>query len=190
MKIKSNIKQMRYILVGHRSVGKTTIGRLLAKKLNYSFFDVDTLVEKKLQNIDAFIEEKGLASYRYEESKILKELATTLPGNCILSVGGGTVASQFLNHTNKNQKILKNLGIIIYLTISKNKTETTKILFEREQKRKGNKTFEEIKKLVELRQKEYETISDYTIECEKDTPQIIVKKLCLLFIIKKHNSPS
>ena len=42
-------------LVGISCVGKTTIGRMLAKKKNYSFFDLDEEIEKYYQKPSYFI---------------------------------------------------------------------------------------------------------------------------------------
>ena len=42
MKLNKNL-----ILIGNMAVGKTVIGRLLAKKLNLKFYDSDLIIEKK-----------------------------------------------------------------------------------------------------------------------------------------------
>ena len=41
------ISKKNLILLGMMGVGKTTIGRLLAKKLNLDFYDIDQIIEKE-----------------------------------------------------------------------------------------------------------------------------------------------
>ena len=155
---------MSFIIIGPRSIGKSTIGKALSKKLNIEYFDFDTYVEKELNGIDQHIKENGVESYRIEEEKILKQFISDIPKECIISVGGGTIASQFNNISKRNSSFLKSTGKIIYLSPSENKEEATKILFEREQKRAGDKTYSETLKLFELRKPIYEKFFDLKIE--------------------------
>ena len=77
----------------------------------------DTYVEKELNGIDQHIKENGVESYRIEEEKILKQFISDIPKECIISVGGGTIASQFNNISKRNSSLLKFTGKIIYLFI-------------------------------------------------------------------------
>ena len=66
MKINKNL-----ILIGMMASGKSTIGRLLAKRLGLKFFDVDFIIEKKLNmKISQIFEKKGEAIFRELERKI------------------------------------------------------------------------------------------------------------------------
>ncbi len=94
------------ILIGFKHVGKTTIGRHLAKVLNKSFIDLDREVEilHKKNYLETFscreiMQSHGEHYYRQLESKAL-QLALKLPA-CVISLGGGTTISQF------NQDLLK-----------------------------------------------------------------------------------
>ena len=170
---------MSFIIIGPRSIGKSTIGKALSKKLNIEYFDFDTYVEKELNGIDQHIKENGVESYRTEEEKILKQFISDIPKECIISVGGGTIASQFNNISKRNSSLLKSTGKIIYLSPSENKEEATKILFEREQKRGGDKTYSETIKLFELRKPIYEEIFDLKIEVNDKSIAEIVKILLI-----------
>ena len=170
---------MRFIFIGPRSIGKSTVGKHLAQKLNLKYFDFDEYVELKLKGIDKYIAKNSVESYRLEEEKILKRFVSELPKKCVISVGGGTVASQFKEISKKNVNVLKKIGKIIYLSPSEDKKEATKIIHEREQKRKGDKDYSETLKLFELRKPVYEKIFDIKIEVKNKSPSEIVNDVIL-----------
>ncbi len=94
------------ILIGFKHVGKTTIGRHLAKALNKRFIDLDREVEMlhKKYFLEIFscreiMQSHGEHYYRQLESEAL-HLALKLPA-CVISLGGGTTISQ------SNQDLLK-----------------------------------------------------------------------------------
>lgn len=165
---------MRFIFIGSRSIGKSTTGRALAQKLNLKYFDFDKYVELKLNGINQHIEKNSTKSYRVEEEKILKQFVSELPEKCVISVGGGTIASQFQDVSERNVKVLKSIGKLIYLSLSKNKEEATEILLKREQRRKGNKDYFEIQKLFKLRKPVYEKIFDLKFEVKNKSPSEII----------------
>lgn len=166
---------MRIILIGHRSVGKTTVGKLLAKKLKVKYIDFDSLVEKELGGILKYFKKNGSLGYRKRESSILSKLK--LPKNVVMSIGGGTVASQYKKLSEKNAKFLKKLGKLVYLHPSKKEKEAIKIIFEREMKRKGDKNFAETKKLIRLRTPIYEKIHNIKITIKRNKPNKIAEKI-------------
>ena len=165
---------MKLIIVGPRSIGKSTTGKVLAEKFNLDYFDFDEYIEDKLGGIDRHIKKNGVESYRVREERILLDFISELPDEFVISVGGGTVASQFEEISQRNTKVLKRLGKIIYLSPSENKNEAINILFEREKKRGGNKDYDETLKLFELRKSIYENLFDIKIEVKgKSTLQVI-----------------
>ena len=81
---------MNIYLIGMPGTGKTTIGKLLAKKLSYEFVDLDHQIEKDaLMFIDEIFEQYGEKFFRELETKALKEVSTGT--NKIISTGGGIV---------------------------------------------------------------------------------------------------
>jgi shikimate kinase len=70
--------------------GKTSVGKKLAKKLNYKFIDLDDFIEEKEnKSVTEVFKEKGEIYFRKQESLGLKALLKS-ENNTILSVGGGT----------------------------------------------------------------------------------------------------
>lgn len=94
-------------LCGYMGAGKTTIGKKLAKKLNYDFLDLDEYLEKKYAKkiIDIFAE-LGEEYFRKIETAELKELVKK--DKIVLSLGGGAVLKD------ENKTILKST-FVVYL---------------------------------------------------------------------------
>ena len=81
------------LLIGYRATGKTSVGKLLAHKLDRPFVDSDHAVEAKSgQTISAMVEAKGWEFFRSQEKKMLLELAGK-PGQ-IIACGGGAILHQ------------------------------------------------------------------------------------------------
>ncbi|WP_298777613.1 shikimate kinase [uncultured Polaribacter sp.] len=81
---------MKIVLLGYMASGKSSIGKLLAKKLNYQFIDLDDyIIEKEKMTISEIFKVKGEIYFRNIENKYLKEVI--LKGEkYILALGGGT----------------------------------------------------------------------------------------------------
>lgn len=94
--------------------GKTTIGQLLAKKLNCTFIDLDGYIENRFsKSIPTIFEEKGENGFREIENAMLKEVVEI--EDIIVSTGGG--AACFFN----NMEIMNQAGKTIYLKMSAEK---------------------------------------------------------------------
>jgi shikimate kinase len=83
----------RVVLVGYRGTGKTTVGRLLARRLEWDFVDADVLFEARTQStIAAYFAQHGEAGFREEESRILRDLLHEPDWvHHVVSTGGGAV---------------------------------------------------------------------------------------------------
>ncbi len=80
----------RVVLVGMPASGKTTVGRILARRLNRPFVDIDDLVATRLGvSVPDFIDARGERAFRDEESVAVTE-ALAVPG-AVVATGGGTV---------------------------------------------------------------------------------------------------
>ena len=76
------------VLLGMMGVGKTTLGRIVAKNQELEFIDIDSNVEKKnLMTINEIFKKKGEGFFRIEEEKeVLKSLKKI---NSVIALGGG-----------------------------------------------------------------------------------------------------
>ena len=94
-------------------VGKTTIGRQLAKLLDYEFVDSDHEIEAKSGATVAWIfDVEGEAGFRQREAAMIDEL--TQRTRVVLATGGGAVISP------TNREALKQRGIVVYLKANVN----------------------------------------------------------------------
>lgn len=109
---------MNLILIGFMGSGKTTIGKQIAKQLNYEFIDTDVLIEKKMKMpIKKIFKLYGEYFFRKLERYILINTNPKKP--FILATGGGMPC--FKN----NIDIMKKKGIVIYLKIPKKRLAKT-----------------------------------------------------------------
>ncbi len=94
--------------VGLPGSGKSTVGRQLARRLDWPFVDSDQVIEKRMGlSIRAFFEREGEEPFRDLEQTVIDELTGGPP--CVLATGGGAV----LRPTNRDH--LKQRCHTIYL---------------------------------------------------------------------------
>lgn len=95
-------------LVGARAAGKTTMGKMLANKLSFSFIDTDChLLETTQKTVAEIVEKEGWDGFRSRESQIL--IDTTKP-NRVIATGGGMVLAEH------NRNFMKQNGTVIFLS--------------------------------------------------------------------------
>lgn len=77
------------VLVGYMCVGKTTVGKALAKELGRTFYDLDWYIEERFRKkVPEIFAEEGEERFRDLEKRMLHEVAEF--ENIVLSCGGGT----------------------------------------------------------------------------------------------------
>ena len=81
---------MIVVLIGYMASGKSCLGKILAKKLNYNFIDLDDFIEtKEKMPVKDIFDARGEIYFRRVESLYLKELIHHV-SDTVLSLGGGT----------------------------------------------------------------------------------------------------
>jgi len=159
---------MNITLIGMSGVGKSRIGRLLSKKLNYNFIDIDRLIEtnynRKLQElIDCIGDEKFL---EVEEQEILSIKKTN---NSIISPGGSAI------YSDRAMNFLKSISTIVFLNASLQEIKTRAGSFSKRGivglKEKG------MEKLFEERLPFYKRYADITVNVEEFDPELIANMI-------------
>jgi shikimate kinase len=104
------VKQ-KIFLIGYMGSGKTTLGKLLAKKMDLQFLDIDLFIENRYhKSIASIFEERGEADFREIERRVLHEI--TGFENTIISTGGGLPC--FFD----NMEVMNEVGTTVYLKVS------------------------------------------------------------------------
>ena len=102
-RIPSNI-----FLVGMMGAGKTSVGKLLARRLGKTFHDCDHEIERATGvKVAVIFEIEGENGFRAREAKTLAELVRR--ADIVLATGGGAVLSA------DNRKLLADNGMVVYL---------------------------------------------------------------------------
>lgn len=150
-------KKKNIIFIGIMGSGKTTIGKRIAKNLNYDFIDTDNEIEKITgMSISEIFKKEGEIRFRSEETHALKRIVNKTP--VVISTGAGIVLK------NQNREILKNLGTIIYLDAD---IDTIIERVSRNKKRpllNVNNLRETVEKLIAERRELYLEIADIVID--------------------------
>ncbi len=143
-------------------VGKSTVGKRLAKKLVVEFYDSDqVIVEKTGVDIATIFEYEGEQGFRKREEKTIKELCEL--ENIVLATGGGVILSK------NTRGLLSKSGTVFYLKASietllnRAKSENSRPLLKTSNKRKT------ISKLLEKRTPLYESVAHHTINTDRHT---------------------
>jgi shikimate kinase len=83
----------RLYLVGFMGCGKSTVGRLLAQRLGWRFFDLDEELERRQgRTIAQIFAEQGEPYFRDVERRLLDETLTGSEEPTVVALGGGTFA--------------------------------------------------------------------------------------------------
>ena len=161
------------VLLGMMAVGKTTLGKIVAKKQELKFIDIDASIEKKnSMTIKEIFKKKGEKFFRMEEeNEVLKSLEKN---NCVIALGGGA----FMNKTVR-ENILKN-AISIWLSVDI-KTLNQRIKWNR--KRPLLKEENNQKKITELyaERKNIYKLANHQIACDNLSKKNIAEKIIALY---------
>lgn len=150
---------MRVILIGFMGVGKTSVGKKLAKILNFDFIDTDYEVEILAnKTIPEIFEQYGEKYFRKLENSILEKFVRN--EDIVISTGGGIIT------TKENYNILKNEEMVIFLDASvetiishlNNEINKRPLLKESENLNK------KIEELLSTRYEKYREVSDILID--------------------------
>jgi len=96
------------ILVGMMGAGKTTVGRMLARRLKRPFYDSDREIERRCGvRIPVIFDIEGEAGFRAREAQVIADLCTRQ--GIVLATGGGAVLAE------ENRRRLAAHGNVVYL---------------------------------------------------------------------------
>ena len=162
------------VLLGMMAVGKKNLGKIVAKKKELEFIDIDESIEKKnSMTIKEIFKKKGEKFFRMEEEKeVLKSLKKN---NCVVALGGGA----FMNKTLR-ENILKNtisiwLDTDITILNKRVKWNQKRPLLKKEENNQN--------KLTEIytERKGIYKLANHKIACDKLSKKNIAEKIIALY---------
>ena len=157
-------------LVGMMGAGKSTVGRLLARRLKLRFVDCDHEIERRCGvKVPLIFEIEGEPGFRARESEVLAEL-TAMKG-IVLATGGGAVLSE------ANRRRLAEHGMVIYLRA---RPEDLYGRVRHDRNRPLLATADPLRRLCELhaeRDPLYAQIADVVIDTGRQTVQALARDL-------------
>ena len=169
---------MNLFLIGYRCSGKTTVGKSIARAIDWPLVDSDLLVtQKKGKSIKEIIDTEGWEAFRRTERSVLKQICTK--DRQVVATGGGIVLDA------ENIRAMKASGTVVWLDASA-VTIQKRMLQDKNTENfrpaltdKGR--MEEIEDMLLKRNPYYESASDFCIHTDhvpvKEIAQKIIKKL-------------
>ena len=143
-----SLKEKSIVFIGFMGVGKTTIGRLVAKKLYRDFIDIDEEIEKEFNMpVSQIFNEIGEQTFRVKEKTVIIEQCRKKLN--IISVGGGA----FLNEEVRKECLDSSIVFFLDLTWDSWKDRISLIIDSRPVLQ--GKSIEEIKEIFYKRQEVY-----------------------------------
>ena len=155
------------------AVGKSTLGKIVAKRQNLKFIDTDLNIERKnSMKISEIFKKKGEDFFRLEEE--IEVLKTLKKSKCVIAIGGGA----FMNKKVRNIILENSLSIWLDLNL---KTLNKRIKWNKKRplldKENSSKI---IQKLFTERKDVYE-LADYKINCNRLTKNDIINKIISIY---------
>lgn len=154
-------------LVGLMGAGKSTVGRILARRLGKRFVDTDHEIEKRNGvMIPVIFEIEGEEGFRRREQEVLTDLAQEK--DLVLSTGGGIVLKP------ENREVLRNHGFVVYLNArpellaERTKHDRTRPLLNVED------PLTRLHELYALRDPLYREVAHAIVETGRGAPQQVV----------------
>lgn len=164
---------MNIILIGFMASGKSTIGKLLAEKMNYQFIDLDEIIEKHNgKKISDIFSQDGEEVFRKYETEQLKQLSNS--DRKVVSCGGGIVIKP------ENRQILRKIGRVIFLEIAAQDVLarvtdfSSRPLLNNPDPQKRRQTIED---LLKKRDNFYRETADFILKSKTGQPEQDVQKI-------------
>ena len=152
---------MKIILIGFASSGKSTVGRILADKLQTDFYDSDNLIEKETHlTVAQIFSQFGEAHFRMLENQTLQRLCDVT--DAVIALGGGSVLCS-------NFAALAQNATVVWLQVSATKAierlagDFTRPLF-------SGLTFDAFHNLVKQRNLLYSAAYNIAVDTDDKTP--------------------
>ena len=166
----------RLSLIGYRACGKSTLGPLVASRLEWPFTDLDHTITARIgMPIAAYFSAHGESAFRDAETVALRTTLET-PGDLVLATGGGCVLRE------ENRGILRALGgTCIYLSVP------VEILRQRlsadaggRPSLTGSDVADEVSRVLSIREPLYRAVADVVLDGTKPIAALVDELIAIV----------
>jgi shikimate kinase len=162
--------------IGPASVGKSTIGKLLAESINYHFVDIDKEFNKHIKLIPDYIRASSYAAYCEANSKLTDGLIKENSERTVFATPSGYLVHEDSPHlVKKHLNVIKG-GISVLLLPSEDATEGVDTIVQRQLNRWNDVRAEEERERFLARFDKYKNYGDIKIY-SLEQPEVIAKKI-------------
>ncbi len=170
---------MNLILIGLRGSGKSTVGRILAERLGWAYFDTDTLVQERAGlTIRELFEQHGEAEFRRLESAVVQECVEG--DQAVTATGGGAILNP------DNITAMKRNGFVVHLSADPSELwhrisqDTSSHAARPKLLPSADSGIDELKKLMLARAGMYAKARDVEVDVEDRSPDEIADAVLVL----------
>lgn len=160
----------RLLLVGMMGAGKTTVGRLVAARLGWDYFDSDEEVERATgRTVPEILSADGEAAFRKAESAALADAVATSPP-AVVSVAGGAVLDA------ANRALLERSGTVVWLRADPS-TLAERVGDGTGRPLLGDDPREAIVRLDRVRRPLYAEVADVVVDVDGVEPAVVADRV-------------
>jgi len=155
------------ILTGLRGTGKSSVGKVLAQRLNFAFVDTDTRIEELAGcRIAAIVAQHGWEYFRALERQVVTQVAAT--DRHVVAAGGGTLIDA------ENTRLLKTRGVVVLLTCELSILQRRLVLGSNRPSLTGQGSAAvELAQVWEARRERYHTVADVTYDVSAESGNVV-----------------
>jgi shikimate kinase len=158
------------VLSGFMGAGKTTVGQILASRLNRDLIDADEEIERRQgMTIAEIFKRMGEPGFRQIERAVITDLCVNNRGK-VVSLGGGAFMQQEI------RDICLSSAIVVFLDVSWERWKERISLIKDTRPLLQTKSMEEVRELFDTRRKVY-SLSHFTIHTDQLSPEEIADQI-------------
>jgi shikimate kinase len=169
-------------LIGYRGTGKSTVARLVANRLGWSWVDADAYLEERAnRTIREIFAAEGETGFRARESALLSEL--TGRDRTVIAAGGGVVLRP------ENRLAIRRSGFTVWLVATPSTIQQRLSLDPSTATRRPRLTdydeLNEIRLLLAQREPLYRECADLTVDTERQPPDQVAQGIVDAFAVRE-----
>ncbi len=178
---------MNLVLIGYRATGKTTLARLLAQRLGWSWVDADVEIERRAgKAIARIFAEDGEPAFRDLEAQVVADLCRSR--HLVLAAGGGAPMRE------ESRRRMRASGKVVWL-VARPETILARMGADqttaaRRPSLTGKAPLDEIVDLLERREPSYAATAHVCVDTEGKSPEQLVDEILAQVDLDEHGAPA